>query len=184
MMPPVAQTDVVVRPLTADDTVPLYHAVRDSLDSLSYWLPWCHAGYGAADAAAWISHCAESWQARTEFQLGIFSTAGALLGGIGLNHVSRVHNLANIGYWVGAPHRGRGVASAAALHAARLGFDQLGFTRLEIIVLPHNLPSRRVAEKLGATRETEARNRLIFRGQPVSAVVYSLVPGDLAGDSP
>jgi hypothetical protein len=38
----------------------------------------------------------------------------------------------------------------------------------------------RVAEKLGATRGAETRNRLVFRGQPASAIVYSLVPGDVA----
>jgi RimJ/RimL family protein N-acetyltransferase len=47
-------------------------------------------------------------------------------------------------------------------------------------VLAHNLASRRVAEKLGATRGAETRNRLVFRGQPASAIVYSLVPGDVA----
>lgn len=180
MIPRLVQTDVLVRPLTAADTMPLYQAVRDSLDSLSYWLPWCHAGYSPSDAAEWISHCLQSWQDKTEFPLGIFGTAGEFLGGVGLNHIDRANNLANIGYWVSAPHRGKGVASTAAMLAARLGFEQLGFTRLEIVVLPHNLASQRVAEKLGATREAEARNRIIFQGQPASAIVYSLVPGDIA----
>jgi RimJ/RimL family protein N-acetyltransferase len=36
-----------------------------------------------------------------------------------------------------------------------------------------------VAEKLGAAREGEFRNRLVVRGEPADAVVFSLVPGDL-----
>lgn len=175
-----ARTDVLVRPFSAGDAEPLYRAVRDSLDALSFWLPWCHAGYSRSDAADWISHCLQAWDAGTGFPLGIFGSDGDLLGGTGLSHVDRAGNIANLGYWVGTPHCGQGVASAAALLAARMGFGQLRFTRIEIVVLPQNLASLRVAEKLGATREAEARNRLRFQGQPAPAIVYSLVPDDVA----
>lgn len=178
MTPRPARTDIRVRPLAAEDAAPLYRAVRESLDSLSHWLPWCHAGYSRSDAANWISHCMHAWECGTGFALGIFGDDGALLGCTGLSHVDRSVNLANLGYWVGTPHRGRGVASTAALLAARMGFEQLGFTRLEIVVLAHNLASRRVAEKLGATPESETRDRLLFQGQPASAIVYRLLPGD------
>jgi RimJ/RimL family protein N-acetyltransferase len=176
-----AHGDVLVRPLAAGDTLPLYEAVRASVDSLAYWLPWCHAGYSLADAVNWVDRSIESWANQSEFPLGIFSTRGEFLGGTGLSHVDRGHNLANIGYWVSTPHRGKGVACVGAALAARLGFRELGFTRLEIVVLPHNLASLRVAEKLGATREVEARNRVMFQGKPASAIVYSLVPDDILG---
>lgn len=176
---PLTHGDIFVRPLVADDTLPLYEAVRASIDSLSYWLPWCHPGYSPADAASWIARSLESWAQQKEFPFGVFSTRGDFLGCTGLSHVDRRHNLANIGYWVGTPHRGKGVACIAAGLTALWGFQELGFTRLEIVVLPHNLASMRVAEKLGATREVEARNRVIFQGKPASAIVYSLVPGDI-----
>jgi RimJ/RimL family protein N-acetyltransferase len=168
----------------AEDALPLYEAVRASMDSLSYWLPWCHAGYSPADASSWVARSLESWAQQKEFPLGIFTTRGDFLGCTGLSHVDRSHNLANIGYWVSAPHRGKGVACVAAGLAAQLGFRELGFTRLEIVVLPHNLASMRVAEKLGASREVEARNRVIFQGRPASAIVYSLVPGDILEAEP
>lgn len=180
MTAPLAHGDVLIRPLTADDTLPLYRAVRASIDSLSYWLPWCHAGYSEADAADWIAYCQQAWEARREFPFGIVDRSGELLGGVGLSQVDRANNRANLGYWVAAAHRGKGVASIAARLAARTGFEQLGFTRIEIVVLVDNIASHQVAEKLGATRETEARNRLLFHGHPANAVVYSLVPGDLA----
>jgi RimJ/RimL family protein N-acetyltransferase len=179
-MTPLSQGDVLIRPLTDDDVRPLYRAVRASIDSLSYWLPWCHADYSEADAAEWIAYSMRAWQARNGFPLGVFDRSGELIGGVGLSHVDRVNNMANVGYWVSAPHCGNGVATTAARLAARIGFGQLGFTRLEIVVLTENLASHRVAMKLGATREAEARNRLVFRGRPANAVVYSLIPGDLA----
>ena len=175
-----AQGDVLVRPLASGDTLALHRAVRASIDSLSYWLPWCHPDYSEEDAAEWIAYSMRAWAARDGFPLGVFDRSCELIGGTGLSHVDRTSNMANIGYWVSAPHCGKGVATTAARLAARIGFEQLGFTRLEIVVLTENLASHRVAMKLGATREAEARNRLMFHGRPANAVVYSLVPGDLA----
>jgi RimJ/RimL family protein N-acetyltransferase len=175
-----AQGNILVRPLTDDDTAALHRAVHASIDSLSYWLPWCHADYSEVDAAEWIAYSIRAWEARNGFPLGVFDRSGELIGGVGLSHVDRTSNMANIGYWVSAPHCGKGVATTAARLAARIGFEELGFTRLEIVVLTENLVSHRVAMKLGATRETEARNRLMFQGRPANAVVYSLIPGDLA----
>lgn len=172
--------DIVVRPLAPGDAEPLYRAVRSSVESLSYWLPWCRHNYALADAAAWVEHGMASWAAGSEFPLGVFDAAGALLGGTGVNRIDRAHGVGNLGYWVCDGARNRGVATRAARAAARLGFDVLGLTRLEIVVLPHNAASRRVAEKLGALREVEARNRVLFHGRPERAVVYSLIPDDLA----
>lgn len=173
--------DILVRPLAMDDAASLYRAVRGSVDSLSYWLPWCRSDYSLADATAWVGHGIACWAAGSEFPLGVFDAAGEVIGGTGVNHIHRAHGLGNLGYWMRDSARNRGVATVAARAAALLGFGVLGLTRLEIVVLPHNAASRRVAEKLGAVREVEARNRLLFQGRPTAAVVYSLVPGDLAG---
>lgn len=171
---------IVVRPLVPGDAEPLYRAVRGSLESLSYWLPWCRHNYALTDAAAWVEHSLACWAAGSEFPLGVFDEAGALIGGTGVNRIDRAHGVGNLGYWVCDGARNRGVATRAARAAARLGFDVVGLTRLEIVVLPHNAASRRVAGKLGALREVEARNRVLFHGRPERAVVYSLIPDDLA----
>lgn len=171
--------NIVVRPLAPGDAEPLYRAVRSSLESLSYWLPWCHHNYSLADATAWVERGTAGWAAGSEFPLGVFDAGGALIGGTGVNRIERAHGVGNLGYWVCDGARNRGVATRAARAAARLGFDVLGLTRLEIVVLPHNTASQRVAEKLGALREVEARNRVLFHGRPERAVVYSLIPDDL-----
>jgi RimJ/RimL family protein N-acetyltransferase len=56
-----------------------------------------------------------------------------------------------IGYWVAAEARGRGVATRAVRLLADWGRAELGLTRID--VLPHrdNAASRRVAEKAGFT---------------------------------
>lgn len=173
--------DILVRPLATDDIASLHRAVRGSIDSLSYWLPWCHEGYSASDAAQWVRHAIACWESGSAFPLGVFDPAGEVIGGTEISDVNRADGIGNIGYWTCDAARNRGVATTAARASALLGFNELGLTRLEIVVLAQNLASRRVAEKLGAVREAEARNRLRFQGRPAAAVVYSLVPGDIIG---
>ncbi|HJV51122.1 MAG TPA: GNAT family protein [Noviherbaspirillum sp.] len=171
---------IVVRPFVTEDAQSFFAAVRESVESLSYWFPWCYPGYSQADAESWIRYCLQSWESNAEFPMGIFDAAtGDCLGGTGINHLSRAYNFGNLGYWVCESRRANGIASAAARFATDIAFTELKLTRLEIFVLPHNVSSQHVAEKLGATREGIARNRLLFQGRPSDAIAYSLIPSDL-----
>jgi len=174
-------TSYHVRPFNTADAESLCAAVHASLSELVHWMPWCSAEYGLAQAESWVAFSQQAWADRTEFPLGIFETAsGAVVGGTGINHISRANATGNIGYWVSTPHTRRGVARFAAQEAARLGFGELRLTRLEIVTLPHNVASQQVAESLGATRECLARHRLVVGGTPRDAIVYSLVRQDAA----
>ena len=169
----------IVRPLATGDASALHAAVRASIASLSHWFPWAHADYALPDAEARIAHCTAARARGEEFAFGIFAGDGELLGCVGLNQVNRAHRSANLGYWIGEVHRGRGLATDTAAQVAAIGFGELGLVRIEIVTLPGNAASQRVAGKLGATREGEFRNRLVVRGEAVDAVVFSLVPRDL-----
>ena len=61
------------------------------------------------------------------------------------------------------------------------GFETLAFTRIEIVVAQGNQASQRVARAAGAQFECVARNRLMIRGEPVAASVFSLIPTNMAG---
>jgi RimJ/RimL family protein N-acetyltransferase len=63
---------------------------------------------------------------------------------------------------------------------ARFGIEELKFQRLEILAATGNLPSQRVAEKTGAVKEAVLRQRLRLHGEPVDAVLYSLVAEDFS----
>jgi RimJ/RimL family protein N-acetyltransferase len=158
------------------DADALYHAARESIDSVGRWLPWCHAGYAAADARSWIAHCAEGWSSGEHYAFAIFEADTEFCGGVGLNQRNRAHNFMNLGYWTRASRQGRGLVRRAARLVAAFGFEQLGLTRIEIVTAPDNLASRKVAEALGATFEGLARNRIVAGGRVLDALVYSLIP--------
>lgn len=177
--------EVLLRPWAPDDARPLCLAVRESLESLSAWFPWAHAGYAIEETHAWIEHCMRQWASGQEYPFGVFARAsGDVLGGVGINQIDTRHRSGNLGYWVRASRRGSGVAATASRLVACFAFETLRLVRLEIVVPAVNESSRRTAERIGATYECVARHRLLVRGAPTDAAVYSLVAGELASNNP
>ncbi|MGZ8848169.1 MAG: GNAT family N-acetyltransferase [Pyrinomonadaceae bacterium] len=174
--------DILVRPLRTDDARPLYEAARESIPEVSLWLPWCHENYAMEETEAFIASRARAGAQDEWYSFGIFDQeSGRFLGGVGLNFINRVHQLANLGYWVRTSAAGKGVASKGARLVAQFGFERLGLRRIEILAAVSNVASHRVAEKIGAVREGVLRRRLLIHGISLDAVLFSLVPEDLRG---
>ncbi len=87
--------------------------------------------------------------------------------------------IGEVGYGVAASSRGRGIATRAVELVSRWAFDELGVVRMELRAHPENLPSQRVAEKAGFTREGVERGARELRGERHDVVCYSLLPGEL-----
>jgi ribosomal-protein-serine acetyltransferase len=171
---------LLIRPYREEDASALFEAVRESLPEVSRWLPWCHENYSIEESREFISSRAMVSQGVEWYSFAIFERdGGRFLGGVGLNFFNRVHQMANLGYWVRTSAAGRGVATGATRRVARFGFEQLGLQRIEIVAAVGNLSSQRVAEKAGAVREGVLRKRLLIHGEPHDAVMFSLTVEDL-----
>ena len=179
-MTELSDSKILIRPYRTEDMSAMYEAVRESIHEISAWMGWCHPDYTIEETAAFILSREEAWRNDREYTFGIFEAGtGNFLGSTGLNFVNRVHNCANLGYWVRSSWTGRGVASSGARLVARFGLESCGFQRLEILAAVGNYPSQRVAEKAGAVREAVLRKRLLVKGQPQDAVLYSFVAEDM-----
>jgi RimJ/RimL family protein N-acetyltransferase len=160
----------------------LSEAARESIDTVGPWLPWLDDLDSLADAERWVTDSQQHWARQSEFRFMVHdAVTGRLLGGAGLNHLYQAHRFANLGYWVRASATGAGVASRAAKLVARFGLTTAGLGRIEILTVPNNLASQRVAMKIGATFEGELRDRLLVRGTRSAARLYSLTQADLEG---
>jgi RimJ/RimL family protein N-acetyltransferase len=173
--------DILVRPLKLTDEQSLFAAVRESIPEVSPWLGWCHENYSIDETREFLRSRGEKSQGDEWYSFGVFdrSNGERFLGGVGLNFINRVHQFGNLGYWVRTSVTGRGVASKASRLVARFGFEELGLHRIEILAAVSNIASQRVAEKIGAAREGVLRKRLLIRGEPQDAVMFSLVQEDL-----
>jgi len=106
-------------------------------------------------------------------------TDSMLLGGLNISNVRRgVAQAASIGYWIGAPHVGRGLMTDALGAAVRFAFVKLGLNRLEAACLPSNLGSARVLENNGFKREGRARRYLRINGQWQDHDLFALLHDD------
>jgi len=170
---------LVLRPFALDDAEALHAAVRQSLDELIVWLSWCHRDYSLDDSLTFLRGRPEAFHQDGEYSFAIVDAAnGELLGATGINQIDRAARRANLGYWLRTSATGRGVATRATRICAAWAFDAVQLQRIEIVAAIGNTASQRVAERVGATRECVARNRLRVHDVPHAAVVYSLIPSD------
>ena len=128
-----------------------------------------------AEAIEWTRTRAALAAAGQEYSFAIVDANGRFLGGIGVNQINGLHRFGNLGYWVRSSATGRGVATAAVRQVVAFAFRETDLVRLEIVCAVGNERSQRVAERAGALREGILRNRLLLRGQPIDAVMFSLV---------
>jgi ribosomal-protein-serine acetyltransferase len=172
---------VTLRPHRMGDATALGEAVRESVDTVGRWQDWCHDGYTDADAEAWIAICQRHWLLGEGHEFLVFDAGSdRLLGGMGVNHLNREHRFANLGYWVRGSAQGQGIATRAGRLAVRFAFGSVKVSRVEIVAADENVPSRKTAERIGGKYEGILRNRLVLKGSPVDAAMYSMIPADIA----
>lgn len=85
---------------------------------------------------------------------GMFAveSEGRLAGRIGILHPADWSE-PELAWTLAAPFWGRGFASEAAMEVRRWAFAQFGWERLVSYIVPENIRSHRVAEKLGAVKD-------------------------------
>ncbi len=75
-------------------------------------------------------------------------------------------------------HAGRGYSTEAVQLLADYLFDTTPRHRIQLVILPGNAASRRVAEKCGFTLEGTLREPFYHRGTNVDVLMYSLLRTD------
>jgi [ribosomal protein S5]-alanine N-acetyltransferase len=107
-------------------------------------------------------------------------TSDELVGGITLGGIRRgVSQSGTLGYWMGAPHAGKGRMTRAVAAAVEFAFVKLRLHRVEAACIPDNSPSIALLERNGFRREGYARGYLKIDGAWRDHVLFALVESDL-----
>src|SRR5262250_1822004 len=130
--------DVLIRRYRLDDAANVVEAVRESVQEIQPWMPWCHPGYSIEDSVEWLNTQVPAFESGTAFEFAIVSSDGRYLGGCGLNQIDALNQRANLGYWVRSAQTRRGVATAAARALRDWAFDHTSLIRLEIVIAAGN----------------------------------------------
>lgn len=174
---------VVLRPLTPSH----FREWREIRRRNSGWLtPWEPArSPGMPDVVesrdAFAMRCSARERERqlgTAFGFGIF-VDGRLAGEINLSAVQRgPFQSAYAGYWIDESYAGHAYTPEALVLLLRFAFEQLQLHRVQISIIPRNIRSRRVVEKLKIREEGLALRYLEINGVWEDHVRYAITAED------
>jgi RimJ/RimL family protein N-acetyltransferase len=126
--------------------------------------------YTMADARAWIGRCVAASRPPTSLAV---EYAGEAIGGAGLLPMADVARFtAEVGYWLGEAHWGRGFATEALRRLTLYAFESFQYERLEAWVFATNPASARVLEKAGYEHEATLRRSAFKDGHFLDCHVY------------
>ncbi|MCD6048492.1 MAG: rimL [Gammaproteobacteria bacterium] len=175
---------VYFRPYKLNDIESRFEAIKESEDYLLPWIPWAK-GYTLEACKSWVQGAHEAWENGKDYCFAIIDAASEeYIGEVKLLNVHRAYfeSKAAVGYWVRKSYAGKGIAVEALKWMTAYAFRELGLYRVEIMIMPENEKSLRVARKAGAKEEGCLRNQWIFNGQPQDVVLFSFIPSDFNSD--
>jgi ribosomal-protein-alanine N-acetyltransferase len=169
---------VTLRGLRAED-FPAWSEVRSRCrDWLVRWEPRpAGAPYPVEDRTSFSVRCAmrdRDRQLGTGYGFGIF-VSGRFVGEINLSSVQRgAYQNGYVGYWIDEAAAGNGYVPEACVVLFRLAFEELNLHRIQISIVPRNVASRRVAQKLWLRGEGVAVRYLEIDGTWEDHVRYAI----------
>ena len=143
---------------------------RSSREHLEQWEPIPPSGLDLYSPEAFDRELASSNTEREQKWLVCMRDTGAIAGRIALGNIERgPFQNGRFGYWIGAEYAGQGLMSEAlslAVGYAFAGDDEggLGLHRVCANVVPRNVASQRVLEKVGFVREGLSEKYLQIQG--------------------
>ncbi|GAB3326512.1 GNAT family N-acetyltransferase [Larkinella ripae] len=164
-------TGITLAPLKTADAEPIAHLANNRALWLNLRDRMPHP-YTLADAV-WFVETAQKGDSGLVF--GVY-VEGEFAGVAGVVMQTDVHRLSGeIGYWLGEPYWGRGIATAAIRHLIQYTFANTELIRLFAGIFAHNKPSMRVLEKNGFRLDIIQRAAVYKDGKILDEYRYSLI---------
>ncbi len=158
-----------LRPLVQEDALRVYELANNwNIASMLARMPY---PYTQGSAEEWISgHIArrasgDSWPLAIEVN-------SELVGTIGLSRQG--DDTYELGYWVGEPYWGQGIATRAARVLVKFAFDILGASRLTAGHFTENPASGRILTNIGFQKTGEESRFCLARGKNVDCIEFEL----------
>lgn len=129
--------------------------------------------YTPAAAHGWLASHAPAWIADSQIHFAIVDRSlDELRGVISLRREGE--GIANVGYWIGVPYWGQGLATEACATLVAFGFDHWALRAINGRHLPENPASGRVLLKNGFIRQGRVRALFPLRGGEEELDSYQL----------
>lgn len=172
---------VVMRPLARVDIPHIRRLAAAEAIAKNTYVP--HP-YPPEAAGEFVQKAIDGWRQREACVFAIIESASAQFAGCMGLHPEPAHQRAEVGYWIGLPYWGRGLATAALQLIIEFGFGELGLNRIAAGHFPYNPASGRVMQKAKMRYEGTLREAHFHRGEFKDEVRYAILRRDYAADNP
>lgn len=162
---------LVLRPCTAGDAAALVTLAGDIL--IAATTGTIPHPYTEEAARSWLASHAPAWAAGSQAHFAIVERhRDELRGVISLRRDGE--DTANVGYWIGVPYWGQGLATEACAALVAFGFEHWALAAINGRHLPENPASGRVLLKNGFTVHGRVRVPFPLRGRDEDLDTYQL----------
>ena len=166
--------DVKIRSLELSDKLRLAELMNNKKiwDNIRDYIPF---PYSVSDAEFFIN-LSQNDNSLENFAIDY---NGEFCGVIGLVLQSDIYKLtAEIGYWIGEPYWGKGIASEAVRLITRYGFENLDLVRIHTGVFDYNTGSMKVLEKNGYKKDGVFKKAILKNGKILDEHRYFILKED------
>lgn len=130
--------------------------------------------YTLADAEWYVNDCAANSETRQCLRAIVVD--GEVVGSVGVYLQNDVGcKNAELGYWLGEPFWGQGIATATVKELCAFVFHHYDVVRIYAEPFADNTGSRRVLEKAGFVLEGTLRNSVFKNGEFHDSCIYALL---------
>ena len=170
---------ITMRPLAASDFRTWSEVRARNADWLTVWEPLRQPTLPdpTTDRSAFTARCVQRDRDRANgvaYQFGLFVDQ-RVAGEINLNNVIRgAMQSGTIGYWIDQRHAGQAYVAEGVALLMQFAFEHLSLHRVEICIVPRNMNSRRVMDKLQVRDEGVALRYLEINGVWEDHIRYAM----------
>jgi len=170
---------ITLRPLEERDIESIYEACQDPLIPRFTTVP---SPYTKTHAQFFVQEQEPArFAAKSELVFAITEGHEAdekFCGVISFHSVSLGNHAAELGYWIAAPARGKGIGSTTAKMITEYGFQTMGFKRIEALVDVDNEASKALLRSAGYKLEGIMRQKVTRDdGSQIDMALFSKVDG-------
>lgn len=126
----------------------LFEVLNSDREHIGKYLDFVEKTQTIEDERAFIASQLND-QAAGKSYLYLIIYQGDLVGTINYHFVNHQHGRAEIGYWLHSAYTGKGLVSRCVKAMLTIGFESLGFNRIDLYADVENVPSNAVATRTG-----------------------------------
>lgn len=155
------------------DALAFFTLIQVQLDYLGRWLSWVDQLTSVTQQELILQAAADKSAKLDALDYGIYYDE-QLIGSVSFNDISVENQFADLGYWLSQDFQGQLLMSKCVQKLIEIGFGELNLHKIIIEAAADNLPSNRLAQRLGFTLEAQLREQIKLRDGFHDLNIYSL----------